>query len=224
MIDVKIVQKGMIFLLNDRNPTRDIPAHNYVVLSDVNEFTKTILCYTITSCKRGNYKKVIPIKCTNGNICYINPFKTFRFTIDDFMQGTYHGVLDKNTSMLLSQIYMLQHGLINSDELKEKISNEWAKISTDINNTEMNKMTDNKVIEKKSMNSEYTNATEIKRNLPRFVSDWTDSELSIVFDMFRGKDFDEVKRLCNLNSNTSVYHKANTIKKELVKRGLIRFV
>lgn len=222
--------------MTDKHPTRDISRHNYVVLSEITPDTEKVLCFSITSCRRGIWEGVIPIVSTNGYEAFVDTHKVYEFTPDEFAEATYHGAINGDWLDLLVRIYLLTHGLLTDKEVVRKTSEEWSRYGVNINNATPYVIKRTEDVEESETNeapkleaakadendveSETEKEIEINNEieLPKRVSGWTDEQLNLVLSLINAKEWEKVKKICCINALASCYHKRDAIRKEIEKR------
>ena len=92
-VTVRYCNQGDVFALVDKEPTGNYIRHNYIVVSDITDYTETVLCFGITTApgRNGIWDNVIPISSSNGVKSYINLDKVYEFKLKEFSNGHHHG-------------------------------------------------------------------------------------------------------------------------------------
>lgn len=206
------VIRGEVVSMKDKNPTGGYPRHNYLVISEISESTKEVVCVGITSCKHGKWDNVIPFTSSNGVEAYINLNTFYTFLPSEFADGNGHGyVRDRDFLDFLQLVYMRHMGIISRNPIVEMELNahlnEWvvsvdntetSSAETKTTSTESNLSTpvENEKSKKKPKTKEkYGVMTPIPVKpgrviYPRFTTSWSDEQLQQFKKEVDAKDWD----------------------------------
>jgi hypothetical protein len=209
-IVVTPVIRGEVVSMKDKNPTGGYPRHNYLVISEITETTKEVVCAGITSCKHGKWDNVIPFTSSNGVEAYINLNTFYTFLPSEFAGGNGHGyVRDQDFLDFLQLVYLSHMGLLSSNPIIEKqlqtALSEWV-VSVD-NSTETETKTtsvdtpnlgaavESEKTKKSKTKGKYGILTPIPVKpgrviYPRFTTSWSDEQLQQFKKEVDAKDWD----------------------------------
>ena len=209
-IIVSPVMRGEVVSMRDKNPTGGYPRHNYLVISEISESTKEVVCAGITSCKHGRWDNVIPFTSSNGVEAYINLNTFYTFLPSEFADGNGHGyVRDQDFLDFLQLVYLSHMGLLSSNPIIEKqlqtALSEWV-VSVD-NSTETETKTtsvdtpnlgaavESEKTKKSKTKEKYGIMTPIPVKpgrviYPRFTTSWSDEQLQQFKKEVDAKDWD----------------------------------
>ena len=229
MVKAQLIRKGQIFMFDDKDPTGRVKAHNYLILSNPNKYTNTILAYTITSCRNGNWKDVIPLECINDMKSYISTKTLYQFDIDEINIGRYHGCIDDETVDKIANFAMVKSGMITDEFQINEIVNSMDGLLSDITRTvggmqlKPKKEDAVKTEEKPPITKTEFKEKEKLTSLPRFIRNWRLKDLLTVSYYFDNRKFAEIKEMCKIGNDRSVYNKKATVDKEISKRVPSKF-
>lgn len=224
-VTARLICKGAIVSMPDRNPTGHYRRHNYVVISNINQDTNTVICMGITTCRRGLWQNVIPITATNGVGGYINLNTYYTYTVSEFEDGHHHGfITDPNVMDILIKAFKLNIGMISEKKIeavKKEISN-WA-VSVQ-NQTPLTDDVDDEdeYDEPKPVNTtqELNNSEKDSKSLyPFHMQDWSDEQLYEFEENYRNKNYDKCLAVVSIKQS-SLGSKVSRVRAELSKRGL----
>jgi hypothetical protein len=208
-IVVTPVIRGEVVSMKDKNPTGGYPRHNYLVISEITETTKEVVCAGITSCKHGKWDNVIPFTSSNGVEAYINLNTFYTFLPSEFAGGNGHGyVRDQDFLDFLQLVYLSHMGLLSSNPIIEKqlqtALSEWV-VSVD-NSTETETKTTSvdtpnlgAAVESEKRKSKTKEKYGILTPIPvkpgrviypRFTTSWSDEQLQQFKKEVDAKDWD----------------------------------
>lgn len=112
--------KGAVFAMVDKDPTGNYIRHNYLVMSNITDYTETVLCFGITTARKGKWDNMIPLSSSNDVESYIDLNKVYEYKVHEFANGHYHGcVNDANIMKILTQAMRLRVGLIDRNKIEE---------------------------------------------------------------------------------------------------------
>lgn len=112
--------KGSVFAMVDKDPTGNYVRHNYLVMSNITDYTETVLCFGITTARKGKWDNMIPLSSSNDVDSYIDLNKVYEYKVHEFANGHYHGcVNDANIMKILTQAMRLRVGLIDRNKIEE---------------------------------------------------------------------------------------------------------
>ncbi len=112
--------KGSVFAMVDKDPTGNYVRHNYLVMSNITDYTETVLCFGITTARKGKWDNMIPLSSSNDVDSYIDLNKVYEYKVHEFANGHYHGcVNDVNIMKILTQAMRLRVGLIDRNKIEE---------------------------------------------------------------------------------------------------------
>lgn len=206
------VIRGEVVSMKDKNPTGGYPRHNYLVISEISESTKEVVCVGITSCKHGRWDNVIPFTSSNGVEAYINLNTFYTFLPSEFADGNGHGyVRDRDFLDFLQLVYMRHMGIISRNPIVEMELNahlnEWV-VSVDNTETNSNETkttstdtpnldtaVESKKKKKSKTKEKYGVMTPIPVKAgrviyPRFTTSWSDEQLQQFKKEIDSKDWD----------------------------------
>lgn len=208
--------RGEIVAMPDKNPTGNYKRHNYIVLSDVTDDTKTVVCVGLTSCKRGKWENVIPFKATNGVEGYINLNTFYSFLPSEFEDGNVHGYIrDQKVIDMLTAAYLSHMGLLEKDGATQRLNTallEWVvtvdNTTAEVSDTSVNaEDASNAAIDKRhhrrnsKLYGKYTLYETIpydkKRvSFPRMIFAWSDKQIeSFMSDIENERYHEAAQRL-----------------------------
>lgn len=208
-IIVTPVIRGEVVSMKDKNPTGGYPRHNYLVISEVSETTKEVVCAGITSCKHGKWDNVIPFTSSNGVEAYINLNTFYTFLPSEFADGNGHGyVRDHDFLDFLQLVYLKHMGLLSSNPIIEtQLQNALAQWVVSVDNTVETNSNETKTTlstttadtpvesEKRKTKEKYGIMTPIPVKpgrviYPRFTTSWSDEQLQQFKKEVDAKDWD----------------------------------
>lgn len=208
------VIRGEVVSMKDKNPTGGYPRHNYLVISEISESTKEVVCVGITSCKHGRWDNVIPFTSSNGVEAYINLNTFYTFLPSEFADGNGHGyVRDRDFLDFLQLVYMRHMGIISRNPIVEMELNahlnEWV---VSVDNTETSSAETKTSTKNSTDTSNPTSVGSEKRKksktrekygvmtpipvkpgrviYPRFTTSWSDEQLQQFKKEVDAKDWD----------------------------------
>lgn len=214
-IIVTPVIRGEVVAMRDKNPTGGYPRHNYLVISEITETTREVVCVGITSCKHGKWENVIPFTSSNGVEAYINLNTFYTFLPSEFADGNGHGyVRDQDFLEFLQLVYLSHMGLLSSNPIIEKQLQtalyEWVvsvdnSTGTDSNETKTALVTTSTDAPNISSSDESKKKPKTKEKYgimtpipvkpgrviyPRFTTSWSDEQLQQFKREIDAKDWD----------------------------------
>jgi hypothetical protein len=247
-IQVDYCQKGGVFALQDKEPTGNYVRHNYLVMSDVNPETETVLCFGITTCRNGRWDNVVPLTSSNDVNSYIDLNKVYVYKVKEFACGHYHGnINDLELLKTLTSVMRLRLGLICRDKIStivEKmkevtVSTQDGVIVTDdpvleelVETVEVvePQPEEVKTVEevssepepKKKVSKKSKNSDTLVGVFPFRTSSWTNEQLLLFTHEYESGNYNDCRTLIKSATEAILLRRYEKAVQELDKRGLLK--
>lgn len=248
-IKVDYCQKGGVFALQDKDPTGNYIRHNYLVMSDVNPETETVLCFGITTCRNGRWDNVVPLTSSNEVNSYIDLNKVYVYKIREFACGHYHGNINDDALMkVLTSVMRLRLGLLARDKIStivEKmkevtVSTQDGVIVTDdpvleelVETVEVVEPQPEEVVEtteevssepvpKKKVSKRARNSETLVGIFPFRTSSWTDEQLILFTHEYEAGNYNNCRTHIKSATDGVLLKRYEKAVQELDKRGLLK--
>ena len=249
-VTVRYCNQGDVFALVDKEPTGNYIRHNYIVVSDITDYTETVLCFGITTApgRNGIWDNVIPISSSNGVKSYINLDKVYEFKLKEFSNGHHHGHIgDYDILKILVAVMRMRIGLVGRKKIGEIIG-KMKEVSVTVQDGVI--VTDDPVLEEEvetievveSQPGEVVETTEetsseptVKkvpkksRNSETLVgifpfrsSSWTDEQLMLFTHEYEAGNYNNCRAHIKSATDAVLLKRYEKAVQELDKRGLLK--
>lgn len=235
-IKVTKITKGMIFTMDDHNPTGDVLSHNYIILNIGNDNIPCakIMCMGITSCRNASstnvFHDMMPIVMSNGYKCYVDTTKVYFFRPKEVNLNRFKGSIDLLIVEKLLKVFLIRVGLLPLEEyssLKDELG------LRDILTPQKNMMpsSESTVSATSSFDEETVDSaakeedkTEEKTPwYPRLISEYTDEQLERALVILKSGDTGWCAREMHCNSYSAIRQKLKRITEEIDLRTPQKF-
>ena len=247
-IKVTKITKGMIFTMDDHNPTGDVLSHNYIILNIGNDNIPCakIMCMGITSCRNASstnvFHDMMPIVMSNGYKCYVDTTKVYFFRPKEVNLNRFKGSIDLLIVEKLLKVFLIRVGLLPLEEyssLKDELglrdiltpqknmmpsseSTVSATSSFDEETVDSAAKEEEVVVEEVVVKEDKT--TEEKTPwYPRLISEYTDEQLERALVILKSGDTGWCAREMHCNSYSAIRQKLKRITEEIDLRTPQKF-
>lgn len=232
--------KGAVFAMVDKDPTGNYVRHNYLVMSNITEYTEVVLCFGITTARKGRWDNMLPLSSSNDVDSYIDLNKVYEYKVHEFANGHYHGCInDANIMKILTQAMRLRVGLINQNKIEDIkhtldtvtvslqdgviIENEVNKPCVQVNESENDDVDNTPTIHLNT--TEKTEKHDEKREtltgiFPFRTSSWSDEQLTIYVNEYESGKYNACRNHITSSNEKVLMKRFENACIELEKRGL----